>query len=69
MSQAIKTVYWQVRDGYAGGSRPQKTIIYDWQIEDCEGGDEIEERIHEIVQDDFDQKVMFEITGIEELDV
>jgi hypothetical protein len=60
------TVKWEVEDGYAGKSRPQKTII-DTERDMQEGEwDEMsqEERmeyIEECVQEDFDQKISFAI--------
>ncbi len=60
------TVKWQVADGYAGKSRPQKTTI---NIEDYFTESEWNsmtldskiEHLQSFVEEDFEQKIMFEI--------
>ncbi len=58
------TVKWEVADGYAGASRPQRTIV---DTDDCDWDEmneqERKEWIAESVQYDFEQKISFEITN------
>ncbi len=58
-------VIWQVDDGYIGANVPQYTVIDD---EDLEGltGKARERVINEIVQEDFEQKISWYITGTED---
>lgn len=61
------TVVWEVGDGYVGKSRPQRTVI---DVENdlmCEEEwnelthEEKIENIESIVQEDFEQRITFEI--------
>jgi len=54
-------VKWEVEDGYAGGSRPQYTVIDDDDLAECETEEEKEEFISQCIQKDF----MIEITWSE----
>jgi len=52
-------VEWEVSDGYAGPRAPHKTKI---PIEDFEEGmsrDEVQNIIHDYVQEDFEQQIGF----------
>jgi hypothetical protein len=72
MSREIK-ITWQIEDGYAGQSRPQYCIIteydigMDWEEWDSLSDDDREEFIYNIVQDDFEEKVHYEITRQEDI--
>lgn len=49
-------ITWQFNDGYAGGSRPQYTTIYDDELLACDNIEEMRELIDERVQQDFEAK-------------
>ncbi len=59
------TVKWEVADGYVGKSRPQRTIVdtddaYEWEkMTD----DEKREWIQDQVQQDFENRISFEINN------
>lgn len=60
-------VEWEVEDGYAGKSRPQKTEIDTEDYFDNEEwnemtDDEKKEHLESFVQEDFEQKISFGIT-------
>lgn len=59
MSRKIK-VKWQASDGYVGGSRPQSFKV---DPEDYKGmtASEIRDAIYEVAQEDFEQKVSWEL--------
>lgn len=62
-------IRWEVNDGYAGPSRPQRTKLSQWEVEsynELETEYEKERFLEEIVQEDFDQKITFYIKGVEE---
>lgn len=50
-------VTWEVEDGYTGGGRPQTTNIPDDEIVACDTLAEAMERVHEYIQDDFDNHI------------
>lgn len=50
-------VRWEVEDGYAGGSRPQIFTIDPDDFDDDADEREISERLMEIVQDEFEQRI------------
>ena len=63
-------VTWQVYDGYCGGSRPQHTKIdtsdYMDDVEWIEQSEEERQKyIEEAVQEDFNQKVCFNIDSVD----
>lgn len=54
---------WEVDDGYAGKSRPQKTEVPDDEIMECESLDEAIVLVHDSVQEDFNQRVSWHYMG------
>lgn len=50
-------VRYEVEDGYVGKSRPQFFKIDSSEIEDDMGDEELSELYHDMVQNDFDQKI------------
>jgi len=52
-------VTWEVYDGYIGGQRPQQTTIDDDELSECETEEEREQLIHDCIQDDFDNTIMW----------
>lgn len=56
-------VTWEVEDGYVGKSAPHKTEIPDFVLDACENDQEKQTVIDEYVQEDFNQKISWYITG------
>ena len=54
-------IEWQVSDGYVGGRRPHTTIVDDDDLLACNNDDERIDLIYTAVQEDFEQKVSFQI--------
>lgn len=50
-------IFWEVNDGYAGGSRPHETVIDDGDLAACLTEHEREELIQDLVQEDFESKI------------
>lgn len=48
-------VRWEIEDGYAGKSRPQKTMIDFSEFEECTTKEEFMQVVDECVQADFEQ--------------
>lgn len=59
------TVYWEVEDGYVGGSRPHRTVIdrEEWDEAAEEGQDALDALIHDYIQEDFANKIAWHRTG------
>ncbi len=57
MSHDKIEVTWEVADGYAGRTRPQRTKISHTDIVDCDSEDEVKKLIEESIQEDFEQKI------------
>lgn len=55
-------IRWEVADGYVGKSRPQTTEIPDEELEACETEEERQQLIYDYVQDDFEQKITWNLT-------
>lgn len=51
------TGIYEVDDGYAGGSRPQKFEIHESDLYDCETEEELSQLFEEIMQEDFEQSI------------
>jgi hypothetical protein len=58
-------VTWQVNDGYVGGRRPHVTEIDESELEDLEG-EERQAAIDDIIKEDFDQRITWEILSVED---
>jgi len=54
-------VKWEVSDGYIGNSRPQYTEVPDCELEYCETPEERQNLINDYVNDDFVEKITWEI--------
>jgi len=54
-------VRWEVADGYVGAGRTQETEIDDDSIAECESQEEFNRLIEECVQEDFEQRVSWEV--------
>ena len=50
-------IVWEVDDGFAGGSRPNNTIVIDEELLDCDNEEEAMLYIEDCIYEDFDQKV------------
>lgn len=59
-------ITWHVSDGYVGGDRPQETTIDDDELKEYEPGSERDTFIDACIQDDFEQKVSWAITRMDE---
>lgn len=56
-------VTWEVIDGYIGKSRPQYTEIPDEILDEIESEEEKQEYINLCIDEDFNQKITWAITG------
>ena len=56
-------ITWEVEDGYIGKSRPQTTIVPDDELDELETGLEKEKLIEEYIQEDFANKISWNITN------
>lgn len=54
-------VEWKVEDGYVGGEAPQTTKIHLSDFDKGMDGEEVSNLLGEAVQEDFAQKVSFDI--------
>ena len=63
MGKVIR-VTWEVDDGYAGGARPQTLEIPAEELEGLEN-EERESMIHNMVQEEFEQRISWYIKRIE----
>lgn len=52
------TFQWEVRDGYAGKSRPQFTDVSDEELLECESIDEAIRLVNDAIQDDYNTNIM-----------
>jgi hypothetical protein len=59
-------VRWEVEDGYAGKSRPQRTEVDDEDYLDTPP-DEREDFLYECIREDFDNKIGFYIQGTDDV--
>lgn len=61
-------VTWEVEDGYAGKSRPQKTRVYLDDIQDSETAEDMIHALRYLIQEDFNEKIdWYTIKSLEEI--
>lgn len=56
----MKITYF-VQDGYVCGDRPLEVEIPGCEIEDCETQEELVELVYDYVQNDFEQRVTWDV--------
>jgi hypothetical protein len=56
-------ITWEVSDGYVGPSGPQHLNIDTEELLKCETKEEMVEYIREAIQEDFDQRVSWELVS------
>jgi 23S rRNA U2552 (ribose-2'-O)-methylase RlmE/FtsJ len=57
MSHDKIEVTWEVADGYAGRTRPQRTKISHSDILDCESEEDVRTCVEDSIREDFEQKI------------
>ena len=57
MSKDSLEIEWEVDDGYAGGQRPHEFEIDFSEFDDCETEEEVQNRLEEIIQEEFEQNI------------
>jgi len=55
-------IIWEIEDGYAGSSRPQRTIIPKEEWLECETDEERRELAEDYVDEDFNNSISWYIT-------
>jgi hypothetical protein len=61
MSMSEIKVKWQVDDGYAGPARPRQITLHTVDFVDCETEEQVLEVLHEIVEEEFQQRTSWTI--------